>query len=531
MKSCAWQSCMWKMGCCKERWCAKTNKTQHRPFARSNWKTSLPRETKEDVTKCHAWWMLPSATPATQSDATPRATKARPSAPPEPAQRPKCHACHAKRRWMSPSATSATQSGAAKCHACYAKWRRQVPRLPQSCDKVGVWKMLRDKVVWLRWCVKDGVCVWQNAERRWMSPSATRATQSGADKCHACHKVVTKMVCERCCVTKLCEWDGVWKMVCDKGGVRKMMCDRVGVWKMVGDKVVWVRWCVKDGVWQSWCVKDGVCVCEKKLVWKMVGDKVVWQSWCVNDGVWQNWRERWCVTKLVCERWCRWCVKDGVWQSCVWKIVCDKDGVWKMVCDKVVCERWCVTKWCVKDGVCERWCVTKLCVKDCVYDKDGVWQRWCVKDGAWQSCVWKMVCDRWRRRARRRRRDTESKTRTPHKDVGRNPKWIQALDYDELSEVQTDFRSFYLSSRVDLVWRNSNLWAMFPWNHMGNCLDMFRNSVFNPKAPIWECKWMQFCQGTGACRRDLRYPLKPISPKTIQRPGVLKHGSRNQNDI
>ena len=56
---------------------------------------------------------------------------------------------------------------------------------------------------------------------------------------------------------------------------------------------------------------------------------------------------------------------------------------WKMVCDKVVCERWCVTKW------CERWCVTKM-----------VW--WAGRTGAGG-----------------RERDTESKTRTLHKDVGK----------------------------------------------------------------------------------------------------------------
>jgi len=56
-------------------------------------------------------------------------------------------------------------------------------------------------------------------------------------------------------------------------------------------------------------------------------------------------------------------VKDGVWQSGV------KNGVSKMVCDKVVCERWWVTKMVGKRGG--------------------------------------------------RERDTESKTRTPHKDVGK----------------------------------------------------------------------------------------------------------------
>ena len=79
----------------------------------------LPHETKVDVNKCHAchakWrWMSPSATPA------------RPSAPPEPAQCHKRHACHTKRRWMSPIATPATPSESGcryKCRACHAKRR------------------------------------------------------------------------------------------------------------------------------------------------------------------------------------------------------------------------------------------------------------------------------------------------------------------------------------------------------------------------------------------------------------------------
>ena len=57
--------------------------------------------------------MSPSGTPATQSDAAPRATIADPSARPDPAQRCERHACHAKQRPMSPSATPATQSDAA----------------------------------------------------------------------------------------------------------------------------------------------------------------------------------------------------------------------------------------------------------------------------------------------------------------------------------------------------------------------------------------------------------------------------------
>ena len=123
-------------------------------------------------------------------------------------------------------------------------------------------------------------------------------------------------------------------------------------------------------------------------------------------------------------------VKDGLWQSyviCV-KLLC----IWQMVCDKVeviVCERWSVTKLCVKfvyvklwkDGMwqscmlslcmwkfaCERWYVTKLCVKFV-----------CVRDGMWQSCVCECVEEEAGGGGEEATRDTESKTRTPHKVVG-----------------------------------------------------------------------------------------------------------------
>jgi len=101
----------------------------------------LPRKTKVEVAKSHSSRHQsqpsgPSATPATQNEggchqvprlprkvARRRATKARLSAPPEPAQCPKCHAFHVKRKWMSPSATPATQNEGG-CH--------QVPRLPRE---------------------------------------------------------------------------------------------------------------------------------------------------------------------------------------------------------------------------------------------------------------------------------------------------------------------------------------------------------------------------------------------------------------
>ena len=184
------------------------------------------RHTKADVTKCHAChakrWMSPSATPATQSAAASPATNS-PSAPPEPAQchkcHPrlqretkadvtKCHACHAKPRWMSPSATPATHSAAAspatnavqarhqsqasairaggchqvphlpretkvdvaKCHACHAKCRGVTgdqcsPSAPPEPAKVDVTKChakCRE-----RWCVRK-MCV-RDGERWWLT--------------------------------------------------------------------------------------------------------------------------------------------------------------------------------------------------------------------------------------------------------------------------------------------------------------------------------------------------------------------------
>ena len=97
----------------------------------------LPRETKVDVSKCHAChakcsYMSPSATPATQKAAAvhtrlrevnpaargnPACTRASPPYVPRLPRETKvdvskCHACHAKCSYMSPSATPATQSAA-----------------------------------------------------------------------------------------------------------------------------------------------------------------------------------------------------------------------------------------------------------------------------------------------------------------------------------------------------------------------------------------------------------------------------------
>ena len=66
---------------------------------------------------------------------------------------------------------------------------------------------------------------------------------------------------------------------------------------------------------------------------------------------------------------------------------------------KMVCERWCVKDgcWqrCVWKMVCERWWLTKMVGKDDVWKMVCVCKRWCVKDGVWKMVLTKDVCERW----------------------------------------------------------------------------------------------------------------------------------------
>ena len=135
----------------------------------------LPRETKVDVTKCHAchvkWrWMSPCATPAMQSGAAPQATNGdqrRPSAPPSatcttPATQNEGRCRQVPRlpretNHQAPPLPREMKVDVTLCHACHAKWRgapgdqrrptatngdqarHQVPRLPRK-TKVDVTK-------------------------------------------------------------------------------------------------------------------------------------------------------------------------------------------------------------------------------------------------------------------------------------------------------------------------------------------------------------------------------------------------------
>ena len=337
----------------------------------------------------------------------------------------KCHACHAKRRWISPSATPATQSAATKvnvslCHACHAKCCGVI------CDQSGPSATQ---------CHKCHAC---HAKRRWMSPSATPATQNEGEclrvprlprkvprrhprlirskratqchKCHACHAKRRWMSPSATPATQSAATDGLRNMyVKDRGWQRWLtkMVDTDGLTEMYATDGL-TNMYVKDGGWQRWLTQ----MVWQRCMWKMVVDMYV------KDGGWQRWLkyvcERWWLTKMVdkyvCEGW--WLTK--IVEICMWKMVVDKDG-WQKD------GGWWLTKMVDKDGghrwfdkdVCERWWLTQM-----------VWQRLVVRLLVWQRLVVRLlvVCVGRRRReaggGAGGTRDTESKTRTPHKVVG-----------------------------------------------------------------------------------------------------------------
>ena len=239
-----------------------------------------------------------SATPATQNDGgceivlrLPRETKVDVRL---------CNACHVKRKWMSPSATPATHRAAVsretRARLSQTQARHPVPWVPRLPYKT---------------MVDVRLCHACHVKRRWMSPSATPATQRAPSAMSATHAncmwemVCDKLVCERWYVT----WY-VTKLCVDKLCESKL---KYCMWKMVCDKVVCVQSCVlslcvwRDGMWQS-CVCLSVC---PKLCVKFV---------CV---------KRWYVTKL--------CVYECMLSLCVWRVVYLRWYVTSFVLSLCVC--------------------------------------------------------------------------------------------------------------------------------------------------------------------------------------------------
>ena len=220
----------------KPRWMSPSATPATQNQGRCRQVPRLPRKTKVDVTKCHACHMkwrcmslsaLPSATPAMQSAAASPATNADqahhqvqlvPRLPRETkVDVTKCHACHMKWRRMLPTVKPATRKEGGCC---------QVPHLPSE-RKADVAKCHACHVVCERWwltkmCVKEGVwqrCVWKMLCERWWEICVT--------------KMVHKDVCEG-----WCDKDGVWKMVVDKDVCERWWLTKMCVTKMVCERCV-----------------------------------------------------------------------------------------------------------------------------------------------------------------------------------------------------------------------------------------------------------------------------------------------------
>ena len=152
----------------------------------------------------------------------------------------------------------------------------------------------------------------------------------------------------------------------------------------------------------TWSEGVSFWVCVKLLYVKLL---------YVRDAMWQS-----CECVSVCV-WHYCMLSFCVWSYCMSEMLCDKICVCECVCEVIVCERCYVTKFvCVCEViVCEMW---QSCVCECVWS-------YCM----WSYCMWEMLCDKvvsvWvcvREAAGgggEGARDTESKTKTPHKVVGK----------------------------------------------------------------------------------------------------------------
>ena len=176
--------------------------------------------------------MSPSATPATQNASQcrqvpqlPRETKVDVAMPRLPRKVPRCH-----RRPSAPKRTTR------------ASPVPQVPHLPRKVPLRHQRLTAPSAPPEPAQCRKRDAC---HAKWKWMSPSATPATQSEG----GCFQVP-------CLPRKVSVWQScMWKRECVKESVRWCVT-RLCVWKRVCDKVVCVCLC------ERWCVtKLCACVC------------------------------------------------------------------------------------------------------------------------------------------------------------------------------------------------------------------------------------------------------------------------------
>ena len=262
-----------------------------------------------------------------------------PSAPPEPAQYDKCHACHAECASMSPSATPAAQSEhlcrqvprlplktaaattapnpaqachrsqpstisalsrrmhvhVAKCHTCHAKWTSMSPSATPATQTAAATTAPNPAQArhWSQPSTISSTPATQNA-RPCMSPSATPATQ-------LC--VADKLCVWVSCVWSSCVWTScVWASCVDKLCVVKLCVDKLCVDKLCVDKLWQVVCVVASCVWVSQVVcEQVVCVCAT----------CVWASCVVTSCMWTS-----CAQVVWWQASCVWA--SCVWTSCAW---------------------------------------------------------------------------------------------------------------------------------------------------------------------------------------------------------------------
>ena len=408
------------------------------------WVPRLPRKTTVDVSLCHVChvkrrWMSPSATPATQSDAAPRATnpdQARHTVPWVPRLPHKttvdvslCHACHMKRRWMSPSATPATQSGAAPRATNPDQARHTVPWVPRLPRKT---------------TVDVSLCHACHVKRRWMSPSATPATQSGAapratNPDQARHPVpsvprlprktkVDVRLCHACHVKRR------WMSGCATPATQSGAAPRATNPDQARHTVPWVpRLPHKTTVDVSLC---HACHMKRRCGQSVCGQSVWWQSVCGQSVWWQS-----VCGQSVCGQSVWWqsvCGQSVWWQSVCGQSVCGQSVWWQSVCGQSVCGQsvwWQSVCW---QSVCWQCVVTKCVVTKCVWTK-------CVltmcgdKVCGDKVCVDKCVvtkCGGGRRRRRRRRSPGyRIKNKNPTQRCGEKTCWFARAEEFEIVNI------------------------------------------------------------------------------------------------
>ena len=358
----------------------------------------LPRETQVDVSKCHAChakcsYMSPSATPATQkAAATTAAAENRARHQSQPSAIRATPATWNGGCLKVPRLPRKVQLHVAKCHACHAKSRGDhggrskpsAPPEPAQCD----------------------TCHACHVKRRWMSQSATPATQSAAT-CRQVPRLPRKkprrprrpLRTER--ATRASPVPYVPRLPRETVDVSKCHACHAKCSYMSPSATPATRRPLRtERATRASPVPYVPRLPREKKVDVLYVSKLYVSKLCVS---------KLCVSKLCVSTLC--VSKLCVSKLCVSKLCVSKLCVSKLCVSKLYVSKLCVSKLCVSTLCVSKLCVSKLCVS--------------------KLCVCKLCVSTRRWEADGGGRDAESKTRTPHKDVG---KYLQCLQYSTLTQ-------------------------------------------------------------------------------------------------